>query len=86
MWPNSTGAESPAFDNAMVWNENISIVPSYTNGLAYQLNGMTSLVIPVYKQLSLNTSLIDSYLGNPQPGYRHNSLQFSSGIQFNFQP
>lgn len=74
------------FNNAMVWNENISVIPSYTNGLAYQLNGMTSLVIPVYKQLSLNTTLIDSYLGNPQPGYLHNSLQFSSGIQFNFQP
>lgn len=73
------------FSSAIVWNESIGVVPSYTNGLAYQLNGTTALVIPVYKQLSLNTSLIDSYLGNPQPGYQHNSLQFSSGIQFNFQ-
>jgi hypothetical protein len=81
-----TEAWTRKFSGAIVWNESISAVPSYTNGLAYQLNGMTSLVIPVYKQLSLNTTLIDSYLGNPQPGYLHNSLQFSSGIQFNFQP
>lgn len=74
------------FHNAMIWTEMLSVTPSYTQGLAYQMAGTTSLVVPLYKLISLNTTLIDSYIGNPQPGYKKNSLQFSSGIQFSFQP
>lgn len=67
--------------SAMTWTENIGVSPAVTQGNAYQAAANTSLVIPVYKLLSFNMTVADSYLGNPQPGFRHNSLQFSSGMQ-----
>lgn len=67
--------------SAMVWTEKLEVSPAVTKGNAYQASADTALVVPVYKNLSFNIRLSDSYLGNPQPGFRHNSLQFSSGLQ-----
>ncbi|MGH9505603.1 MAG: DUF481 domain-containing protein [Terriglobales bacterium] len=69
------------------WSESISAQPPITNGQAtgntFQANGTTTVSVPIYKRLGFNTTLTDSYLGNPQPGFRHNSLQFSTGLQIN---
>lgn len=69
----------------IVWTQNISLTPSYTNGLAYQMSGFSSWALPVYKSLSLNFTVIDSYLNNPQPGFLRNSLQYSTGIQYSLR-
>jgi len=65
----------------LVWTENISLTPSYTNGAAYQMSGLSSWAVPLYRSLSLNFNVVDSYLHNPQPGFLRNSLQYSTGIQ-----
>ncbi len=70
------------FNQAVIWTESLSVTPSLTQSLAYQTSGSTALVIPLYKALSFNTSIIDSYINNPQPGFLKNSLQFVSGLQF----
>lgn len=67
---------------AVMWTESLSVTPAITNSVAYQTAGQTSLVVPIYKSLSFNTTLIDNYLNNPAPGFQKNSLQFNSGIQF----
>jgi hypothetical protein len=41
--------------------------------------------MPLYKAFSINISLIDNYLNNPQPGFKRNSLQFTSGFQYAFK-
>lgn len=66
----------------IVWTQNLTLTPSYTNGLAYQMSGLSSWALPVYKSLSLNFTVVDSYLNNPQPGFLKNSLQYSTGLQF----
>lgn len=68
----------------MTWTEQLQVSPAVTKGNAYQAAASTGLVVPMYKQLSFNIRLADSYLGNPQAGFRHNSLQFSSGLQLGF--
>ncbi|MGH9519396.1 MAG: DUF481 domain-containing protein, partial [Terriglobales bacterium] len=69
----------------VTWTQSISLTPSYTNGLAYQMSGFSSWALPVYKSLSLNFTVIDSYLNNPQPGFLRNSLQYSTGIQYSLR-
>lgn len=66
----------------LVWTENLSLTPSYTKGLAYQMSGLSSWAVPVYHALSLNFTVVDSYLNNPQHGFLKNSLQVSTGLQY----
>src|SRR6185312_7993944 len=67
----------------LIWTQNVSLTPSYTKGLAYQMSGMSAWAIPVYKMMSVNFTVIDDYINNPQPGFLKNSLQYSTGLQFN---
>ncbi|HEY7839795.1 MAG TPA: DUF481 domain-containing protein [Terriglobales bacterium] len=66
----------------LIWTQSVSLTPSYTNGLAYQMSGMSAWAVPLYHALSLNFTVIDSYLNNPQPGFMRNSLQVSTGLQY----
>ncbi|MGH9485471.1 MAG: DUF481 domain-containing protein [Terriglobales bacterium] len=65
----------------VIWTQSISITPSITQGVAYQMSGMSAWSLPVYHALSLNFTVVDAYLNNPQPGFLKNSLQYSTGIQ-----
>lgn len=69
----------------VVWTQNVSLTPSYTKGLAYQMAGMSSWAVPLYRSLSLNFIVVDNYLNNPQPGFMKNSLQVSTGLQITVQ-
>ncbi|MGH9533897.1 MAG: DUF481 domain-containing protein [Terriglobales bacterium] len=66
---------------AVQLTEALSADPSYTQSNAFQATGSTAFAVPIYKRLGFQTTLSDSYLGNPQPGFRHNSFQFSTGLQ-----
>jgi hypothetical protein len=66
----------------LIWTQSVSITPSYTSGLAYQMSGLSAWAVPVYHALSLNFTVVDSYLNNPQPGFQRNSLQISTGLQY----
>jgi hypothetical protein len=66
----------------IVWTESVSLTPSLTSGLAYQMSGLSAWAVPVYKSFSVNFTVIDSYLNNPQPGFLRNSLQYSTGLQY----
>jgi len=66
----------------IIWTQRVSLTPSYTNGLAYQMSGLSAWAVPLYHALSLNFTVIDSYLNNPQPGFMRNSLQISTGLQY----
>ncbi|HET9783666.1 MAG TPA: DUF481 domain-containing protein [Terriglobales bacterium] len=65
----------------LIWTQSVSLTPSYTSGLAYQMSGLSAWAIPVYKMLSVNFTVIDDYINNPQPGFLKNSLQYSTGLQ-----
>jgi hypothetical protein len=73
------------FSNKLIWTANANASPAYNAAQAFQASGASTWTMPVYRTLSLNVGLIESYLNNPQPGFRRNSLQFTSGFQFAFR-
>jgi hypothetical protein len=73
------------FSNKLVWSATAAASPAYNAAQAFQASGGSSWSMPIYRTLSLNVGLIENYLNNPQPGFRRNSLQFTSGFQFAFR-
>ena len=50
------------------------------NASAFSASGTSSVRLPVYKKLGFSVSTIDTFLNNPQVGYKKNSFQFSTGF------
>jgi hypothetical protein len=73
------------FPRGMVWNATISATPAYNVMQAFQSSATSTWTMPVYRALSMNIQLIDNYLNNPQAGFKHNSLQFTSGFALSFK-
>jgi len=40
------------------------------------------LTMPVYKRIAASTGFIDSYLNNPPPAFRKNSVQLTIGLTY----
>lgn len=70
------------FRNKITFHEDLSITPAWSNLNAYSGTGGVTLTIPIYKQISYTLGVTDSFINNPSPGYRKNSVQFSSGITY----
>ncbi|MGH9476944.1 MAG: DUF481 domain-containing protein, partial [Terriglobales bacterium] len=71
--------------NRVIWSQSLSVTPSITQGVAYQMAGMSAWALPVSRTLSLNFTVVDNYLNNPQPGFLKNSLQYSTGLQISLR-
>jgi hypothetical protein len=70
---------------ALLWRAATSFSPAYNRTNAFQMSGSSSLSVPLYHSLSLDMSVVDNYLNNPQPGFLRNSLQVTSGFEFNLK-
>jgi hypothetical protein len=66
----------------MMLNEQLSVTPAWNNSGAYTAAGSAGLTIPVYKRLSLAVNTIENFLNDPPPGFRKNSLQFTTGLTY----
>ena len=66
----------------LVFTESINALPAFNNSKAYSANGLVSLVMPVFKRLSLAVSSTDNFLNDPSVGYQKNSFQFIAGISY----
>ncbi len=53
---------------------------AWNNASAFSATGNSSVRMPVYRKLSFSVSTIDTFLNNPQVGYRKNSFQFTTGF------
>lgn len=73
---------SRTFRKKIVFNEQISLDPAWTNLHAYTGNGNVNLSVPVVKRISLTVSTADQYLNDPSPGFKKNSYQFSTGLTY----
>ena len=58
---------------------------AWNNAKAFSASGNSSVRMPVYKNLSFSVSTIDSFLNNPQVGYKKNSFQLSTGFALNLR-
>ncbi len=56
---------------------------AWNNASAFSASGNSSVRIPVYKKLSFSVATIDTFLNNPQVGYRKNSFQLTTGFALN---
>jgi hypothetical protein len=70
------------FKHNLIFNEQLSFNPAWTNLHAYSAVGTASLTAPVFKRIGVSLSLTDAFLNNPSPGFRKNSLQFSTALTY----
>jgi len=70
------------FSKNIVFKEQLSASPAWTNAHAYSAYGSTGIALPVYKRFAFNANVIDSYLNDPPPSFKKNSIQFTTGISY----
>jgi hypothetical protein len=66
----------------MVVTEGLLYNAAWNNLSAYSAQGLLGLSAPVAKRFSLSINLLDGFLNNPPPGFKKNSLQFTTGLTY----
>lgn len=66
----------------MIFTEGILLDPSWNKTNAYSAQGTLGLAAPFSKKFSLSINLLDGFLNNPPPGFKKNSLQFTTGLTY----
>ena len=65
------------------FDEKILADLAWNDASAFSASGRSSISLPVYKRLAFSVSTIDTFLNNPQVGYKKNSFQFTTGFALN---
>jgi len=68
------------FAHGIALNEQLSVSPSWNITRAYSAYGSVGIALPVYKRFSFSMNVIDSFLNDPPPGFKKNSVQFTTGL------
>jgi hypothetical protein len=71
--------------HGLTLDEHASVTPAWNNTRAYSAAFGTMLTIPVYKRLGGSTGVTDTFLNDPPPGFKKNSLQFMLGLTYTLQ-
>jgi hypothetical protein len=69
----------------LVFNQQLAYIPAWNNLHAYSVDETDTLILPVYKRLSLSVGTVDSYLNDPAttvPPTKRNSFQFTMGATY----
>jgi hypothetical protein len=77
-----TETYSRRFSHGIVLKEQAAANPAWTNTRAYSSYASVGVTFPVYKRFGFNTNIIDSFLNDPPPGFKKNSIQFTTGIAY----
>jgi hypothetical protein len=67
---------------SMVLTEGLLYDAAWNNTHAYSAQGSIGLAAPFSKKFSLSINLMDGFLNNPPPGFKKNSLQFTTGLTY----
>jgi hypothetical protein len=73
------------FANNILISEQLSASPAWTNTHAYSGYASAGILLPVYKRFGFTANVIDSFLNNPPPGFKKNSVQFTTGLSYSIQ-
>ncbi len=68
--------------HGLTFDENAAVTPAWNNTNAYSAAFSAILTVPVYKHFSGSTGFIDTYLNNPPPAFKKNSIQFTLGLTY----
>jgi hypothetical protein len=63
-------------------DEHLTLTPTWNDTNAASAAFNTMLTMPVYKRLNATAGFIDSYLNNPPPAFRKNSVQVTIGMTY----
>ena len=63
-------------------NQQLSVSPAWTNTHAYSAYGEVGITFPVYKRFGFTVNAIDSFLNDPPPAFKKNSVQFTMGLSY----
>lgn len=70
---------------SMVFDQQFAYIPAWNDTHAYSAGETDSLILPVYKRLSMSLGTVDSYLNNPPASVlpiKRNSFQFTFGAAY----
>jgi hypothetical protein len=70
------------FANNIVIKQILSASPAWTETRAYSAYGGIGITLPVYKRFGFNANFIDSYLNDPPPAFKKNSIQLTTGLSY----
>jgi hypothetical protein len=70
------------FKRGFILDQHLTFVPAWNEPSAYSASFNALLTLPVYKRLNGSAGFIDSFLNNPPPGFRKNSLQLTIGVTY----
>jgi len=68
--------------HGVLFTQQISIMPSWNDSRAYAAVGGAGLTLPFYKRFSLAINALGSFPNDPPPGFRKNSIQFTTGLTY----
>jgi hypothetical protein len=63
-------------------DQHASVTPAWNNTNAYSALFSVLVSVPVYKNLSGSTGIVESYLNNPPPGFNKNSFTYTLGLTY----
>jgi hypothetical protein len=66
----------------IVFTEVGSLNPAWNTPADYSANLAAGATFPVYKNFGFSVGLVDSYLNNPPPGFKGNSIQFNTALTY----
>jgi hypothetical protein len=70
------------FARGVTFTEQFTVTPAWNNLNSWLALASAALNVPVYKRLTFTLSVLDTYLHNPAPGFKKNSLQATTGITY----
>ena len=65
-------------------SQKLAINPAWNLTRAYSGNASVVFAIPLYKEFSFSTSVVDAFLNDPPPGFKKNSFQFTTALGYTF--
>ena len=70
------------FVHGLTLDQHLTLTPTWNNTNAYSAAFNAVLTMPVYKRIAASAGFIDSYLNNPPPAFRKNSVQLTIGLSY----
>jgi hypothetical protein len=70
------------FKHGMILDQHLTLIPTWNNTSAYSGAFNALLTMPVYRRFNASAGFIDSYLNNPPPAFKKNSIQLTIGIAY----
>ncbi|MGC1188428.1 MAG: DUF481 domain-containing protein [Candidatus Acidiferrales bacterium] len=77
-----TETYSLKFHDNIAIQEKLSASPAWTDARAYSTYASVGIILPVHKRFGFNANVIDSFLNDPPPDFKKNSVQFTTGLSY----